>query len=43
MVIDGHSSYKQNRTNQTQKKGLLEQIVEPPFSYMIVLICQGRD
>ena len=34
--VDRHSSYKQNCTNQTHKKGLLEQIVEPPFSYVIV-------
>ena len=35
MVIDGHSSYKQNRTNLMHKKGLLERIVEPTFSYVI--------
>ena len=33
--FDGHSSYKQNRTNLKQEKGLLEQIVEHPFSYVI--------
>ena len=33
--FDGHSSYKQNRTNLKQEKGLLERIVEPPFSYVI--------
>ena len=26
---------KQNRTNHTHKKGLLERIVEPPFLYVI--------
>ena len=34
-VIDRHSSYKQNCTNQTHKKGILERIVKPPFSYVI--------